>query len=91
MRQVHDQQKPSDFQTYGTSPTSFSSGVSLNFIRDTRDNSINAYKGNYINFILAPRLQILGSDANWTSMMLEYRTYIRFPRSSPNILALWEL
>jgi outer membrane protein assembly factor BamA len=89
VRQVHDEQKPSDFQTYGSTPTSFSSGVSLNFVRDTRDNTINTYKGDYINFNLAPRLQVLGSNANWTSMLLEYRTYIRFPRSSPNILALW--
>jgi outer membrane protein assembly factor BamA len=89
VRQVHNQQIPSDFQTYGSESTSFSSGVSLDFMRDTRDNTINAYKGDYINFVLAPRLKILGSDANWTSMMLEYRTYIRFPRSSPNILAIW--
>lgn len=89
VRQVYDQQTPSDFQKYGSTPTSFSSGVTLNFMRDTRDNPINAYKGNYINFILAPRLQFLGSNTNWTSMLLEYRTYIRFPASSPNILALW--
>ena len=89
VRQVHKQQIPSDFQTYGSESTSFSSGVSLDFMRDTRDNTINAYKGDYINFVLAPRLKFLGSDANWTSMMLEYRTYIRFPRSSPNILAIW--
>ena len=89
VRQVHKQQTPSDFETYGSGPTSFSSGVALNFMRDTRDNTINAYKGDYINFVLSPRLQFLGSDANWTSVMFEYRTYIRFPRSSPNILALW--
>ncbi len=91
VRQVHKQQTPSDFQTYGSASTSFSSGVSLDFMRDTRDNTINAYKGDYINFVLAPRLQFLGSNANWTSMMLEYRTYIRFPRSSPNILGIVEL
>ena len=61
----------------------------LNFMRDTRDNPINAYKGNYINFCLAPRFQFLGSNANWTSMLLEWRGYFRFPRSSNNILAFW--
>jgi len=89
VRQVHDEQKPSDFQTYGSGPTSFSSGVTLNFIRDNRDNPIYPHNGSYLNFILAPRLQFLGSNANWTSMLLEYRKYIRFPASSPNILALW--
>ncbi|HEX3768293.1 MAG TPA: hypothetical protein VHT72_07935 [Puia sp.] len=89
VRQVHKEQTPSDFENYGSGPTSFSSGVSLDFMRDTRDNTINAYKGDFIHFKLSPRLQFLGSDANWTSVMFEYRTYIRFPRSSPNILALW--
>jgi outer membrane protein assembly factor BamA len=89
LRQVYNQQTPSDFQKYGSTPTSLSSGVSANFIRDTRDNTINAYKGDFINFVLAPRLKFLGSNTNWTSLLAEYRTYIRFPRSSPNILALW--
>src|SRR5450432_1122574 len=90
IREVYPHQLPeSDFEKYGSGTTSFSSGISLNFLRDTRDNPVNAYKGSYTNLLLIPRLQILGSDANWTSMLLEYRTYFRFPASSPNILALW--
>ena len=90
VRQVYqDTGPPTDFQKYGSAPTSFSSGIAMNFLRDTRDNPINAYRGSFLNFNITPRLKFLGSDANWTSMLMEYRTYIRFPASSPNILAIW--
>jgi outer membrane protein assembly factor BamA len=78
-----------DFEKYGSTPTSFNSAITFNFLRDTRDNNINAYKGSYLSLIIAPRLTILGSNTNWTSMLLEYRTYLRFPKSTNNILALW--
>jgi outer membrane protein assembly factor BamA len=90
VRQVYE--KPgseTDFQKYGSEPTSVSSGISLNFLRDTRDNPINAYRGSYSNILLIPRFQFMGSGSNWTSLLLEYRTYLRFPYSSPNIFALW--
>jgi outer membrane protein assembly factor BamA len=78
-----------DFQKYGFDSTSFSSGISLNLLRDTRDNPINAYQGSFLNLAIIPRFQFLGSNANWTSLLLEYRTYIRFPANTNNILALW--
>src|SRR5450432_1416649 len=78
-----------DFQKYGFDSTSFSSGISLNLLRDTRDNPINAYRGSFLNLAIIPRFQFLGSNANWTSLLLEYRTYIRFPANTNNILALW--
>lgn len=79
----------SDFEKYGYGATSLSSGISFNLLRDTRDNSINAYKGSYANLLLIPRFQFLGSDNFWTSLLLEYRTYMRFPNNSNNILAFW--
>ncbi|MDP4214163.1 MAG: hypothetical protein Q8926_16230 [Bacteroidota bacterium] len=79
----------SDFVKYGTTPTSFSSGVSFNFLRDSRDNPINAYKGTYTSAVLIPRFQFLGSKNNWTSLLLEWRGYYRFPATSNNILAFW--
>jgi outer membrane protein assembly factor BamA len=78
-----------DFEKYGSTPTSLSSGISLNLLRDTRDNPISAHRGTYINILLIPRLQFMGSDNNWTSLMAEWRGYFRFPASSNNILALW--
>ncbi len=78
-----------DFEKYGSNSTSLSSGVSLNLLRDTRDNPINAYKGSYSNILLIPRFQFMGSDNNWTSLLVEWRGYIHFPANSNNILALW--
>jgi outer membrane protein assembly factor BamA len=90
IRQVY--QKPgseSDFEKYGSASESLSSGLSLNMIRDTRDDPINAYRGSYANILLIPRLKFLGSDLKWTSLLVQYRAYLRFPESSNNILAFW--
>jgi outer membrane protein assembly factor BamA len=90
IRQVYEEPgSESDFQKYGSGTTSASSGISLNLLRDTRDNPINAHKGSYSNILLIPRFQFLGSYTYWTSLLLEYRTYLRFPASSSNIFALW--
>jgi outer membrane protein assembly factor BamA len=89
VRQVNQHTTETDFQKYGYTTNSISSGVMLNVLRDTRDNPVNAYRGSYVNFLMIPRFKFLGSDEKWTSMLLEYRTYIRFPTSSNNIIALW--
>jgi outer membrane protein assembly factor BamA len=90
IRQVNAQQNPvSDFEKYGSGTTSLSSGVSLNMIRDTRDNPVNAYKGSYANILLIPRFKFLGSNLNWTSLLVQWRGYFRFPASTNNIFALW--
>src|ERR1700712_2265716 len=47
---------PNDFETYGSTPTSFNSAISFNFLRDTRDNTITAYKGSYLSLIVSPRV-----------------------------------
>jgi hypothetical protein len=89
IEQVYEQQTKSDFQKYGSGPTSLSSGITFNVRIDTRDNPVNAYRGIYTNIILAPRFKYLGSDINWTSLILDFRTYFRFPCRSPNTFALW--
>jgi outer membrane protein assembly factor BamA len=79
----------SDFEKYGTGRSSVSSGISVNLLRDSRDNPINAYRGVYTNILLIPRYQFLGSNSNWTSLLLDWRGYLRFPSGSNNILAFW--
>ena len=79
----------SDFQKYGYTSSSVSSGVSLHLLRDTRDNPIFPHKGTFANLQVIPRFKFMGSDANWTSMVLDWRGYFRFPKNSANILALW--
>ncbi len=78
-----------DFEKYGYREEEVSSGISVNLLRDTRDNPINAYSGTYANIVLTPRFKFLGSDASWTTMLMEWRGYFRFPARSSNILALW--
>jgi hypothetical protein len=89
VQQVFEQQAKSDFQLYGSEPTSVSSGPVFNFRIDTRDNPVNAYRGIYTNIILTPRFKFLGSNTDWTSLILDFRTYVRFPGKSANILAFW--
>ncbi len=79
----------SDFGKYGMGYRSWSSGLAFNFLYHTRDNPIYPHRGNFVNVIFSPRFKFLGSDEAWTSLLLEYRTYIRFPANSANILALW--
>jgi outer membrane protein assembly factor BamA len=79
----------SDFEKYGSGSTALASGISLNYLYDTRDNPINAYRGIYTNVQLIPRFSFLGSQSNWTSLLLEWRGYQRFPSNSNNILAFW--
>ncbi len=78
-----------DFQKYGYNRTSISSGIALNLLRDTRDNPISAHSGTYASLQLIPRFKFMGSDQSWTSMVMDWRGYFRFPASSPNILAVW--
>jgi hypothetical protein len=79
----------SDFEKYGSGPTSVSSGILLSLFRDTRDYPVNAYKGTYSHILFIPRFKFMGSNTSWTSLLAEWRGYFRFPISSSNILALW--
>jgi hypothetical protein len=90
VRQVYKNPgQETDFEKYGYTSSSVSAGVLINLLRDTRDNPIYAHKGSYANIQVIPHLKFLGSDDNWTSMVLDWRGYFRFPKNSANVLALW--
>ncbi|MDP9040562.1 MAG: hypothetical protein M3N30_01195 [Bacteroidota bacterium] len=78
-----------DFDQYGFSNSEKASGLSLILKYDSRRNSINPQKGIYAGILFQPKFSFLGSDANWQSLLLEFRTYIKFPFQSQNILAFW--
>ncbi len=80
-----------DFQTYGFSNTSISSGVNLALLYDTRKNPINALGGTYANLIFRQNARFLGSDANWESIQLDFRKYYKFPANSNNVVAIWNM
>ena len=76
-------------QQYGYSTTEKASGLSFIAKYDSRRNPINPQKGIYASVLFQPKFKFMGSDANWQSLLLEFRTYIPFPRGSRNILAFW--
>ncbi len=79
----------SDFEQYGVSSSEKASGISLTVKYDSRRNPINPQKGIFANIVFQPKFTFMGSDADWQSLLLEFRTYIKFPANSRNILAFW--
>lgn len=76
---------------YGTTnhSNSFSSGITLNLLYDTRNNSINPLPGTFFNVIYRVNPQILGSNTNWHSLYLDARKYLSLSTRGQNVLALW--
>ncbi len=78
------------FREYGFSNASLSNGLSLNVLYDTRRNAVHPVGGeNYFQSVLRTNSKWLGSSAAWSSMTLDARKYISFPKGSNNIIALW--
>lgn len=78
--------------TYGTNSNSFSSGISLNLLYDTRSNSINPLPGTYVKVVYRINPTFLGSNNNWNSIYLDLRKYISLNptrTNRQNILAFW--
>jgi outer membrane protein assembly factor BamA len=66
------------------------SGVSLNFVYDSRDNLINPYKGYFINVNYRYNPTFLGSDQNSSSLWMEFRTYIPLSKKTPrHLIGFW--
>ncbi|HET7003059.1 MAG TPA: hypothetical protein VFI33_17160 [Puia sp.] len=78
-----------DFQQYGLTNTEKASGLSFILKYDSRRNPINPQKGIYANILFQPKFTFMGSDANWQSLLLEFRGYFKFPENSRNIMAFW--
>lgn len=80
---------PSDYNLYGQAEHTVSSGITLNSVYEKRNNPINPSRGSYINLQYRSSLKTFGSTANWQSVIIDLRKYIRFPGASQNVLALW--
>lgn len=77
---------------YGTSAgdNSFTSGLTLNFLYDTRQNSLNPIPGIYANVIYRKNGEFLGSDNNSQSLYVDFRKYVSLTQSGPkNQIAFW--
>jgi hypothetical protein len=79
----------SDYQVYGATPRSLSSGFSLNALFDSRDISVNASKGFYGAIQYYSAQTWLGSNSNWQSIVIDLRKYYKFPANSDNVIAFW--
>jgi hypothetical protein len=86
-----DLQKFTGYQN-GTINNSFSSGLTLNLLYDTRNNSINPLPGAYTNIVYRVNPKFLGSTSNWQSLYVDLRKYIPLDPVRPthqNTLAFW--
>ncbi|HEX9508844.1 MAG TPA: hypothetical protein VF939_00065 [Puia sp.] len=79
----------SDFKKYDSSNSTVASGLIVNALFDSRDNSINTSKGFYSSVQYRSNLTALGSKRNWQSLIIDTRKYFRFPENSRNVLAFW--
>jgi hypothetical protein len=79
----------SDFLAYGAARHTVSSGLTVNGLFDSRDNSINPSRGVYVMSQFRQNLTAFGSTSAWNSVILDARKYFRFPASSTNVLAFW--
>jgi hypothetical protein len=80
---------PSDYTKYGAQSHSISSGITLNALYDSRDNSINPYRGFYASIQYKDDGNFLGNLHSWQAMIIDVRKYFKFPSGSDNVLALW--
>jgi len=77
---------------YGTGSYSFSSGVSLNLLYDTRNNSINPLPGSYVNIVYRVNPVFMGSNNNWQSLYVDLRKYLSMNpgnKNQQNTLSFW--
>jgi hypothetical protein len=81
----------SDFEKYGQSSGSRSSGINFDFLFDNRKNPLNPLFGTFANIVFRENPTFLGSNANWQSVLVDFREYIKLSPTSNNVLALWSI
>jgi hypothetical protein len=91
--EIPEQMTPHSYysDTNGFSKSSYTvSGLSVNFLYDTRDNQINPYKGIYANLNYRVNPTFLGSSQNSSTLWLEFRTYLGLSKKNPrHLVAFW--
>lgn len=78
-----------DFHRYGYTKESRSSGFSLNFLYDDRDNINNARRGFYFNMSLRTFLKGMGGSSNYQALIVDARKYVPFTRKWDAGIAFW--
>lgn len=78
-----------DYSKYGADNQTISSGFTINGVFDTRDNPINPLNGVYSSLQIRNNLQVMGSQNNWGSLIIDLRKYFLLDKRRQNVLALW--
>ena len=93
---IHNSSLPSlsDFTGYkygtATGNNSFSSGLSLDLLYDTRQNSLNPIPGVYANVIYRHNAEFLASDNNSQSLYIDLRKYMSLSNGGlKSLIAFW--
>lgn len=75
----------------GFDPTGYTlSGISLNLLYDSRDNSVNPYSGRYAFANIRLNEKFLGSDQNSSLLWVEYRDYLHLSKERPrHLIGFW--
>lgn len=77
------------FQRYGLRTYETATGVCLQALYDSRANQVNPQNGFYANIRYRKNYKAMGSTANWSSTIFEFRKYYHLPGNKKNVLALW--
>ena len=78
-----------EYVNYGYQKSSISSGPSLNFLYDNRDNANRPQTGTYFDFHFVSYLKALGSNSNWSSMIIDIRKYFPLTKKWYVDLGVW--
>ncbi len=66
------------------------SGISVNFIYDSRDNMVNPYSGRYAFANIRMNPEFLGSTQSSSLLWLEYRDYLHLSKERPrHLIGFW--
>ena len=77
-----------DFNKYGFSNHSVSSGIALDVQYDSRENSFNPEGGSmFANCKFIQNIRLLGSDTQWNAVQIDIRKYFALPHHC--VLAFW--
>lgn len=88
IQQINPPVQNTDYDIYGYSTSSVSSGVALDILYDSRKSSVSPESGAfYCNLSFLQNSVHLGSNSSWNSVLIDIRKYFRMPGN--NQLALW--
>lgn len=88
-KEVNPVSATTSFEDYGLFTHETASGICLQAQWDNRANQVNPTGGSYASMRYRVSPKSMGSTDNWTLGVLELRKFIRFPKNTRNIIALW--